>query len=263
MLDVQSPRHHPLLQCMRSLSQLLLQPVTSGGLRTVYNHYESEAERLWMAQQSQELIASMVCQIHSRFMLLFKTWPFPLAKIADVRLDSQDREKVIDELWAAHDCCLDEHFGKKLRALYESRDAFLQDEVALAGLLQSARHTKLANMELERLLALMKASTAEKYPLVEHLAATSLLTQVLREHRRAEGDDPRRAQRRADLLRQGVPLACKKKQATQKSKMARGVFWYVKSKMARGKRTKQQRNVERSRLSQQFWSLPADVGIGI
>ena len=256
MLDVQSPRHDPFLQCMRSLSQLLLQPVTSGGLRTVYNHYESEAERLWMAQQSQELIASMVCQIHSRFMLLFKTWPFPLAKIADVRLDSQDREKVIDELWAAHDCCLEEHFGKKLRALYESRDTGRSCSRWSSAV---ARHTKLANMELERLLALMKASTAEKYPLVEHLAATSLLTQVLREHRRAEGDDPRRAQRRADLLRQGVPLACKKKQATQTSKMARGVFWYVKSKMARGKRTKQQRNVERSRLSQQFWSLPADV----
>ena len=134
---------------------------------------------------------------------------------------------------------------------------FRQDEVAQDGLLQWARHTKLANMELERLLALMKASTAEKYPLVEHLAATSLLTQVLREHRRAEGDDPRRAQRRADLLRQGVPLACKKKQAMQAKNRgsACGMFWYVKSRMARGKRTKQQRNVERRRLSQHLLVL--------
>ena len=68
-------------------------------------------------------------------------------------------------------------FGLKLFLLMGSLAAFVLDDDIRAALLLWARKTKLANMSLERLLALFKASCDEGHPMVERLAAASYLTQ--------------------------------------------------------------------------------------
>ena len=105
--------------------------------------------------------------------------------------------------------------GEKLRELCGSSAVFAMDDDIKACLLLWARKTKVANMSLERLLALMKASCDDDHPLIERLAAASYLTQWLRTHQAAGGVDPRRAQARSDLLQRGVPLAAGRSKHTR------------------------------------------------
>ena len=109
------------------------------------------------------------------------------------------------------------------------------------------------------LLALMKKSTSVPTPTIPRLCATSLLTQLLRDHVQAGGIDPRGNARRAELIARGVPLAaaCSKKRLPIRGN-ARGVMRFVQRHCSKQKLTLRQRNDERRRHVRNFWALPAD-----
>ena len=64
-------------------------------------------------------------------------------------------------------------------------------------------------MWCERLLALVRNYTAMEGADCERMGATGLLGQMLTEHLKAGGDNPRSINR-AQLLEDGVPLLCQK-----------------------------------------------------
>jgi hypothetical protein len=73
-----------------------LQPPLQGSLQPVFHHFGQDvADRLWLAESAQVMIASMVCQIFWRFDLVFESWPFPLTQLVDVRMTRVDRDALL------------------------------------------------------------------------------------------------------------------------------------------------------------------------
>ena len=84
--------------------------------------------------------------------------------------------------------------------------ASLRADADLADVLRLwSRKAKLANMHVERLLALIKASVSSNRPTCEKLLAGGLLSPVLRDHVAAGGRDPR-VVLRDELIKDGMPL---------------------------------------------------------
>jgi len=119
-----------------------------------------------------------------------------------------------------------------------------------------AIHTKLCNMHCERDLALIKSSCPGKKPLLEKICATGLLTQVLREHLRAGGTDPRCEDKASDLVAAGVPLIRASSKRSRKScpSRSRGVFSYLAFHTPAGL-GKEELARARSRLAAEFYAL--------
>ena len=210
----------------------------------------------------------MLCQIHWRFILYFLVWPFPLAGYVDPRRSREQQNRVASRYW--HDCthspcCVDRFFGLKLFLLMGSLEAFVLDDDIRAALLLWARKTKLANMSLERLLALFKASCDEDHPMVERLAAASYLTQWLVNHHAAGGVDPRKTQARSELIRRGAPLAAaNSKLAKRKARRGKkrsyfsGAQTFVWKHGLKIKLSRRARFAERSRLLNVFGTMSAE-----
>ena len=170
MLDVQIDRLNPFRQCMVEMSQLLLEPVGNTSLRTVFNHYGSSEDRLVsLGMEVIHFVCGMVSEMYIRFELLFRTWPFPLAKTVDPRVSQSEKDKVYDELEAAAACCMDEYFTERALKIAGSVSALQDDEVLGRAFRLAFRKCKLANMHLERLLALFKQSCEGNSPLIERL----------------------------------------------------------------------------------------------
>lgn len=174
---------------------------------------------------------------------------------------------IVQRLYAADECCLDAHFSAKLRKLFQP-DEVLTSEVVRGSLSLWARHTQLANMSVERLLALMKSSAHDKHPLIERLVSSSFLTQWLRDHIKGGGHDPRTAQRRTALARRGVPLSatrsCRGRKrwrldaaGPRRPRGASGVCTFVKQHRLKGKLSLAARRAEASRLMKEYFRLPA------
>ena len=161
---------------------MLLAPLLAGPLGTVFSHWGVDGDGASLAAEIRDTIASMVCQIHSRFMLLFSSWPFPLTKVADPRFDDGEKRSCLRSFYGDPECCVDRHFGLKLRELCPELEDLLDDEAIVQGIRAWARNSPLTNMITERLLAFFKVSSPDKYPLIERLIATSLASQWLREH---------------------------------------------------------------------------------
>ena len=95
----------------------------------------------------------------------------------------------------------------EVRKLFASWEEMFNDAEFKALLRNWAEAAKIANMTVERLLALVKTGTPMKAPLAERLVSAGLLTQILKAHRLAGNPDPRVTTRK-ELIEMGVPLRC-------------------------------------------------------
>ena len=145
---------------MRSLTQMLLAPLLAGPLGTVFSHWGVDGDGASLAAEFRDTIASMVCQIHSRFMLLFSSWPFPLTKVADPRFDDGEKRSCLRSFYGDPECCVDRHFGLKLRELCPELEDLLDDEAIVQGIRAWARNSPLTNMITERLLVFVQGQLA-------------------------------------------------------------------------------------------------------
>jgi hypothetical protein len=94
-----------------------------------------------------------------------------------------------------------------METLYPSIEKLREDKCLRGCLQKLGKHGNLCNMECERLLSSFRKATPDKLPHAERVCAAGLLTQWLRPHLKANGNDPRTTTR-ANLLDAGVPLAC-------------------------------------------------------
>ena len=104
----------------------------------------------------------------------------------------------------------------QVQQLCSTKEEFRNDKGIRRGLQNWGRFTKLSNMHTERLLSLIKNGSG-KSPTIERLTAAGLLTQVLKEHTKAGGDDPRRSAKKKDLVAAGVPLQGSQARESKKS----------------------------------------------
>ena len=137
-------------------------------------------------------------------------------------------------------------------------DAFMADEVLQHGLEDYAVNTPICNMALERDLALMKAASPMKFPLLERFVASGFLSQWLREHKAAGGQDPRGTAKAKDLIAAGVPLARgQSNQPASQPRKSRGVFTYIGANRCKRRKTLKERGAEFRELAHEFYSMPS------
>eukprot|EP00969_Alexandrium_andersonii_P301581 13331976-Alexandrium_andersonii.AAC.1 len=184
LADLQIPGRNVFDVCNSKLAGFLLDPLATHFPDLLARFASTDSAAAWFSGVVLKLVASLVCQLHVRFGAMFQTWPFPLASIGDVRVPGDAQEAVLDKLWSEPSCCLDPFFGGRLQALARGKfsRAWLGSAVVQRGLSTWARHTDIANMCLERLLAKCKRSCPEKHPHVERMAAASYLSEVLSAH---------------------------------------------------------------------------------
>ena len=201
LMDLQLP-DSPFRVCQRELASLMLQPFELSPLSTVYWFFVGSDEEAGadFAADVRQHVASIISQITWRFDQRFNTWPYRICKLIDVRLPPAERDAEFDMFWNEPECCLDPDFGAKVRRLITSRDGFKCDKAIAAAIKDWSTHTKLCNMQTERLLSLIKKSCPDAKPSVEKICAKGLLTQHLRDHMAAGGEDPRGAANNADLV---------------------------------------------------------------
>lgn len=111
--------------------------------------------------------------------------------------------------------------------MFVSSDAMLRDPDFREMMHQCIRNFKLSNMDVEREFARSRASSPGDRPSLERVCCSSLLHQWLRDHLQGGGQHPCSVQR-ADLLKQGFPLAAQKR--TSKGKTRAGLL-YLNEKM--------------------------------
>ena len=130
------------------------------------------------------------------------------------------------EFFATPHCCLSGEFCRKVFDMFDSPKQLLDDTTFMAGLRGWADQYKVCNMHLERLLSQVRQAmgSSDRAPQAERVCAAGFLAQVLRDHLAKDGRDPRYDDR-AHLLRDGVPLAAARRDAS-KSKPASGFIMY-------------------------------------
>ena len=136
-------------------------------------------------------------------------FPFKWASSQDLRYTPAQRDQIYHDGWTRNICCKDPTSDRKVPLVYGSLSELKACVCFKSAVSHLGVHAKACNMNLERLLALVKKSTLGRLPYAERVCAAGLATQWLRPHLREGGSDPRTTTR-TQLIDLGVPLACSK-----------------------------------------------------
>lgn len=115
VLDLQHDALNPFSKCLADLSASLLAPLHESPLSVVIDHYDvlgdQRVERL--IAEWHRLLVCMICQLHWRFSIRFRTWPYKLSLLVDARVSEEAKRQVATDLMHEPECCLDPGFGWK------------------------------------------------------------------------------------------------------------------------------------------------------
>lgn len=223
--DLADDKKNPFMVCARELFAMLAEPLvskdSSGVVSWVLNHLAppTAEDRLKLIEELRARVANIAGHAWWRLEVPHADFPFKLCALFDPRLTAEHRLAEAERFWATPSCCLDPDSSGKLKTLYHGpahmlHDKSLEDSVRLFG-----RHGRLSNMDIERLLALVKSGSPERRPNLEHVVSAGFFNQMLAKHRAHGCRDPR-VQSTKDLLADGAPLAASRSRrtATQPSK---------------------------------------------
>ena len=207
LFTLQRPELNPFHQTMSLYVEMLTRPFASTSLRALHRHFSQShvAEpRCLLSARTRGIIGSILAQLYWRLVLPFAAWPFPLVTLVDAAASADECQRVLQRFFAAEACCLDAGFSRKARSFFQSAEQLLADVDFRDVLVQFATHFKWSNMATERLLALFKAATPSKRPVLERFCCSGLLAQVLQEHYAAGGIHPGIIRRKD--VEKGTPL---------------------------------------------------------
>jgi hypothetical protein len=88
---------------------LLLHACQCGDHSNLWRHHRQ------LALQLRRSLLTCAAWIFLRHQLRFRGWPWRLALLVDERLNAEERERIATEFLSTPVCCLDVHFGRKLR----------------------------------------------------------------------------------------------------------------------------------------------------
>lgn len=232
LIDVCNPDRDPFRAAVKRSSQMLLQPMDIGHLAPLLSHVSygrTAAEQETFLAELQSMVASVVCQLHWRFVVTFAAHPFPLASLADSTLIDEEILEAIRALYRLPSCCLDATCSQKMRAFFPTCEDMFNDLEFRRLIKTWTRRAKLCNMHLERQLALVRSSAPRRLPNAERLCAAGLLAMVNQKHQAAGGSAPG-SLKRSQLLAEGVPLASRAR-ARRADGRARGHITFMKNKV--------------------------------
>ncbi len=174
---------------------------------------------------------STVAEIHWRLVETFADWPYPLGRLVDTSLSLDERLDIARRFIKAFACCLDSYFGSKIHSSYMTPEEMLNDAELMDIIRTWVRKSRICNMHLERMLALVRRSTPDKCPNSERVSAAALLRLVLEEHLKAGGSHPGAFQR-ADVALEGVPLTANVAPSKSVPERARGHWLYIRQRVS-------------------------------
>ncbi len=175
---------------------------------------------------------SAYAQLHWRFSMPFEDWPYELIRV--LVQNPSGLAEAVHKFWETPTCCLEPKLALKMRSTFKTESDLLNSQSFWRALRLFARHTKIANMHLERLLASIKRSVCTKVPTLERVSSNGFLLEVLGMHTSAGGLDPR-TDMAEDLIADGVPVVGSfqgKKSAAKQAQPAPGWMLYANDRIA-------------------------------
>ncbi|CAK0874208.1 unnamed protein product [Prorocentrum cordatum] len=156
-------------------------------------------------------VMSISAIVWSRVVIPMTEPPLVFSRLSDPKCSDLDRGALWHDFSRRPKCCLDWGFSRPMR---EASVDFAAFEAAACGMSRRAGAT---NMGLERLLNLITKSAPSQVrrPVAERVVYAGALTQFQQRYLQVGFQDRRGHEKRADLVRRGVPIA-----ATAKSRSA-------------------------------------------
>ena len=137
----------PIKCAIQEYERMTSVPLAESYFRVLHWYYPEHT-------QEQSLATKIMCvagQLWWRW-LPYRSWS--LTFVGFVASCPHDRaQATAAALYGARDCCLDADFSRKARELFESKDCMLQDDEFIDLVRRWLRHSKVDNMNCERLLA--------------------------------------------------------------------------------------------------------------
>jgi hypothetical protein len=201
----------------RSAICKLLRAGRAGVIGIIFDYYDEVAHH-FISMRVRAMGLSFNAQIFWRF-IDYTDWPRTLVEM--VRVTSSQEEQLIEPiaLYKARDCCMTAGV-RKMRKCFSSAEDMYADKDFRRLLSTFAYAYTFTNMCSERNLAqIRQAYGHDDSADSERICASGLLAQVLTEHTRLGGNDPR-GWTRQQLVERGVPLRCthnKKRKACSQS----------------------------------------------
>jgi hypothetical protein len=189
---------------------MLASPIDSSAITSLIAHYALDTKTADVANDFvktiRDAVLSLVAQVYWRMNVWYEDFPFRMSTLSDPRFTPEDRAKVAADLWAREPCCLDPGFSQRVRRRFDSPDDMLADQGFRDAVDMWSSKSKICNMHVERMLALIRQSVPSgRLPNLERLVSAGYLTQVLQQHRAAGGRHPGHTSRQ-DLIKAGVQI---------------------------------------------------------
>ena len=169
LLSVVDPATNPFYQAHCHFAALLTTDDCLGDLKVLLDHFHHpdmgtgwREPRAKHQLEYEDSTLSMAAHMWWRLELLFMTWPFRLLALISNLFSDAEKLEICRRVYTTPMCCLDAYFTKKARILWPSYQEMYNSMDFRACLRSWGRGSPLANMHLERLLALIKNGVAEK-----------------------------------------------------------------------------------------------------
>jgi hypothetical protein len=187
---------------------------TRGPVAYLLDYYPTEMH-FDIISEARAMSCNFASQIWWRFLHLHD-YPYQFGDLANCNLDADDRFAISEAFFALEECCRNKEFSAKVYAMFkdavEPAQSLFEDVDFYSMMVVFVSVFKFTNMWSERLLSLIRRSCRDDGDM-ERICSSGFLAQVLAEHTRLGGADPRSATRE-QLLADGVPLRCAAKKTT-------------------------------------------------
>ena len=254
LVDLCSAATNPFHIASQALCSMLVGNMDSGHLRPLAYHFSNFPDKLdSVVTMARFMSVSISGQLWYFVDRIFNEYPFRLLDMLGCR-DLGDKLHIAEAFFAVPSCCLEPLMARKLRAWYTSAQDMAQNADLVDILWAWASATRISNMEVERLLALIKQASPQKPPLLESVCSRGLLAQFAAQHRSAGGSDPRYTSR-SGLLRDDVPLrsATKERKTDRRGKPCWMMYAMDQERSApRGYANRAERYARMRELAQEF-----------
>jgi hypothetical protein len=214
----------PFFEAQRTFGNLIRLPPNETCLRVCLHFCPDSAQaRIDACLEARGQIVEMSSCLYAVCEIFFDRNPFQLVCLVDPQTPTDKKRSHAQSVVAMKACCRDKPFTQKIVDVHNAGDAILSDSQLLQCLKCFGKEAMVENIGLERLLSLIRASFQPRVPTAGRLLSAGFMTQWMRLHKLAGGNDPRTVtrkhlQRRSVLTR---ALIRKRKKKDEDAESAR------------------------------------------
>jgi len=209
----------------------LSKDASTGPFAVILQHFASD-DPVKQLQMTSELFykqARLIAHLRWRLEDPCQDWFIQLLRAVHPRLSEAEQSDVVEKFWKASKCDMAANSSLKFRSQYSGPSHMFNAQSFKMLMRRFGRVGRLCNMQTERLLALIKASTDLKSPTLDRVISSGFLTQLRTEHMNAGGSDPRYVTGTA-LKEDGAPLQSSVRSSNHPNKV-RPCILYANIKM--------------------------------